>query len=429
MLDRNIKPEVHDIPFLHAPKVETMVLKNGVELVLLDSGVEPVCRITFSWIGGLIESCLPAATELLAQLLKEGSQDIPPEKMADLIDSNGSWIVSEIHPHNLSLTLFAINSTLSNVLPAIIDLINNPIFPKQETDTIKARLAARQRMVEKRVDNQARLLENEILYGPDHPAARESKAEDYLALTPEIVTNTYKTLYQRQPPMVFVTGKLDASVRDALHSNLPKIKSSPERIPKKHLKPFAPQIPGTRRKECPESLQSAIRISVPTIPRTHPDYETLRTVVTALGGYFGSRLMAVIREEKGLTYGISAALLGHQEGAFVTIACQCDNRYTNDVIKETLAVIHRLATEPMDNEELTALKRYATSSIISMFDTPFTMMDYFITQRHSLTPPDYLERQQRAIARLTPELIMDFASKYIDQPEKYISIAGKCANS
>ena len=164
---------------------------------------------------------------------------------------------------------------------------------------------------------------------------------------------------------------------------------------------------------------------MPSIPRSHPDYETLRAVVVALGGYFGSRLMTVIREEKGLTYGISAALLGHREGSYITISSQCDNRYTNTVVEEIGKEIARLACEPMSEDELTTLKRYIRSNLAASFDTPFSAMDYFTTQRHVGSPPDYLDRQQRALDRLTPNVIMDFARKYLVEPDKYITIAGK----
>lgn len=429
MTDRTQRPEVHDIPFLNAPATETVTLDNGVKVIILDRGVEPVCRLTFSWLGGKTESDNPAAIALLSQLFKEGSETIPPEEMADLLDTCGAWIVSELHPHNLSLTLFAINSTIGKVLPAIITLINAPVFPERETEALKARMNAQQSMVEKRVDYQAKLVEKDRIYGPSHPAAREMTSEEILAVTRDDIRAEYEKLYRHQPLVVYVAGHLDDATRATILDELSKLDTIPGKYPEKRLIPFSTSEADEQRRDCPDALQSAIRISMSSIPRSHPDYETLRAVVTALGGYFGSRLMTVIREEKGLTYGISAALLGHHEGSFITISSQCDNSYTRDVIDETMKEIHRLASEPMDAEELATLKRYASSNIISTFDTPFSAMDYFVTQRHSLTPPDYLERQQRAIAALTPEIIMEFASKYIDNAPKYISIAGATANS
>lgn len=424
-LDRTQRPEIRDIPFLRAPMTENVTFANGVEAVILDRGEEKVTRLTFSWVGGRHDSDSPAALMLLSQLLKEGSSNLSPEAMADLLDSNGAWLESELHPHHLSLTLYAINSTIGRVLPAIVDTIGSPSFPLEQLSTAKARLIAEHNLLREKVEYQAKLIESPRIYGRRHPAAREVAESDFAAVTRADIAGIYDRQYRRQPPVVYIAGNIDAATRGVIFSELQRLQSTAGDIPTKRLIPFEPDdAGGEAHAECPGSLQSAVRITIPAIPRSHPDYESLRAVVTALGGYFGSRLMKVIREEKGLTYGISAMLLGHHEGAFVTVASQCDNRYADQVIDGTLREIDRLASEPMDREELDTLRRYASSNIIATFDTPFTAIDYFITHRHTLTPPDYLERQQIAIASLTPEKIMDLAKRYLADAPKYISVAG-----
>ena len=48
-------------------------------------------------------------------------------------------------------------------------------------------------------------------------------------------------------------------------------------------------------------------MGLPVIGRENPDFFALKLLCTILGGYFGSRLMSNIREEKGYTYGISSS--------------------------------------------------------------------------------------------------------------------------
>ncbi len=147
-------------------------------------------------------------------------------------------------------------------------------------------------------------------------------------------------------------------------------------------------------------------------------------MTTALGGYFGSRLMTSIREEKGLTYGISAAVYGYHEGAFITITSQCDNRYADRVIEEVEREIEKLSTIPMDSEELHAVKQTATGTMLTMSDTPFNIMDYYIVKHHMNTPDDYFKRQQHAIATLSPELIRDTAARFLADKPRLVSTAG-----
>lgn len=413
---------------MSAPAVETITLLNGIRIVVLDSGDEEVTRITVSWEGGRNEAESLETAILLAATFKDGSIETGIEEMADLLDSSGAWVTSELHPHHMSLNIFTINSTLHRVLPAIISAINEPLFSEQTLEATRAQVVAGIMQNEKRVSYQAKKLEDEALYGTNHPTARVTTAEDIMKVTRQDIITQYNHVYRHQPPVIYITGHVNDTIKQIILRSFEKLLCTPTSRPSLNVIPFTPLTPATKKKEMPEALQSAIRISIPTIPRSNPEYETVRLVTTALGGYFGSRLMSVIRENKGLTYNISASLLGHHEGSYMTIASQCDNAYTSAVITETLNEIHRLATESMDSNELITLRRHALSTLAATFDTPFSTMDYFIAHRHSNTPADYLERQQKAIIQLTPEKVMETTSKYFDKIPKFISIAGKNIN-
>jgi predicted Zn-dependent peptidase len=169
-------------------------------------------------------------------------------------------------------------------------------------------------------------------------------------------------------------------------------------------------------------------MAAPTIPRSHKDYIPLRIAVMALGGYFGSRLMTSIREEKGLTYGISAALEGSHEAANITINAQCDPAYVDEVISQTFAEIERLANEPMPREELEALIQYLSSALAVTLDSPLSIADHYITQLTVGTPPDYFEQQFNVLGAITPATIAEMTSKYI-KPELFATfVAGREGN-
>lgn len=175
---------------------------------------------------------------------------------------------------------------------------------------------------------------------------------------------------------------------------------------------------------CPEALQSAVCISIPTIGRSDPDYIDLRLAMMALGGYFGSRLMTNIREEKGLTYGISGALLGYREGGVASIDSQTDPRNVKQLVSETIKELELLRTVAMTDGELSAVKRYAMSALAASLDSPFSIMDIYLTRYTSGTPDDYFKLQQKAITDLTAERIMEVANRHLDPDSVKISIAG-----
>ena len=144
----------------------------------------------------------------------------------------------------------------------------------------------------------------------------------------------------------------------------------------------------------------------------------------ALGGYFGSRLVANIREEKGLTYGITASLNGSPEGSYVEISAMCDKKYAGQVLDEVASELKLLATDPPRGAEIERLKLSATTSLAEMLDTPFSRMGYYMTQVLVGTPDNYFEEQCRQIRLLTSDSIAEMASRYLDPQFLYSVISG-----
>lgn len=175
----------------------------------------------------------------------------------------------------------------------------------------------------------------------------------------------------------------------------------------------------------PDSLQSAISFSIPTIGREHPDYINLRLAIMALGGYFGSRLNKNIREEKGYTYGITANLLGFREGAFVEIRVQCDPAYVESVIAEVKEEIRRMVDEPLSEEELNAVKNFAMTTLASILDSPFTIIDHHISNHHLHIAPDYFDAQLGAISNLSAATVSRMISEHVDAEKMSVTIVGK----
>lgn len=144
----------------------------------------------------------------------------------------------------------------------------------------------------------------------------------------------------------------------------------------------------------------------------------------ALGGYFGSRLMSNIREKKGLTYGISALLLGDREGSHATITAQCDNGYAGRVVEEIRNEIKALADNPPSGDELERMRLHAVSDSLEALDTPFSIMKVIVSQYAVGMPDNYFQRQQEVIASIDSDTIGEMARRYLSADSLRISIAG-----
>ena len=178
--------------------------------------------------------------------------------------------------------------------------------------------------------------------------------------------------------------------------------------------------------DMPHALQSGVQMSIASIGRNHPDYIALRMAVIALGGYFGSRLMLNIREDKGLTYGISASLYGYRHSSFITISSQTDPSTVERLIEESILEIENMKNpSTYSPDEIDRLSRFVLSELAGVLDTPFSRCDFLQTEVTAATPPGYFAMQEHTARTLTPELLADMASKYFDTPKLFISTAGK----
>lgn len=429
-IDRSLPLNVHDVPLLPMPVPEEILLPNGIKLVIISSPTtHDITRITFSWMGGSYDAFSAPAATIATQCSVTGSRNISPTDFADILDYNGAILGSDLQSHSNTISLLSLNRTLDNTLPAIVDAINHPLVDAREFTTSRERIAAAIAISLEKVTTQADMLNSKMIFGPEHPAAREYTPEQIQNITIEDCTLTLEQLRVGQPPVVYIAGDVTVQVIKTVSKHMSQIDCEPSKQSIFHIIPASGStISRTWHHEMPHSLQAAIRISIPTVNRLHPDYQLLRLTSMALGGYFGSRLMTSIRELQGLTYGINSGLYGYHEGAFITISAQCDNSYTQRVIDSVMHEIDLLASKLMDDNEFSSLRQTATGSLVTMLDTPFSIADYYITMRHVGTPSNYFALQQEALASLTPTDIMDTAAKYLTSKPLLISTAGHLNN-
>lgn len=150
----------------------------------------------------------------------------------------------------------------------------------------------------------------------------------------------------------------------------------------------------------------------------------LRCAVVALGGYFGSRLMSNIREDKGYTYGIQAGLLGSPEGTVMLVQTSADNAYAEAVVNEIRAEIERLYSGDFTDEEMARLRQYLMSTLAQHLDTAFSISACHVTERISFTGPDYFARQVDVISSMTPDALCNVARRHLPLDKEIVVIAG-----
>lgn len=422
-LDRTAAPTLHPYPPLAVPFPEESKLQGDMLLFTLNHGEQPISRLTLSWPVGLIDVDNPSALTVLSMLLREGSRRFSDVEISETLDFNGAWLKVEPSHHSFSISLYALNKSFADLAPILKDIIEHPLLPENEMRAISNRLASNLEVNLQKVAFVATLENYKSIFGVSHPINRFQSPDEIRGITRDEVADTYNAVIDSGAPRVYFAGQTEpiaeevAELLNSLEINCGK-QVEPQIV-------MADPSFGMNKITMPESLQSAISISIPTINRNHPDYISLRLAIIALGGYFGSRLNMNIREDKGYTYGITASLLGYREGAFVEIRVQCDSAYVEAVIGEIKNEIKRLAEEPLSAEELNAVKSFAMSTLASVLDTPFSIIDHHISNYHLQIAPDYFDAQLKAISNLTADTLCRVSREHIDAEKMAITIVGR----
>ncbi len=423
-LDRTTAPPIKAFGNLDIPETRTVTLDNGIPLTILDNGEQEVNRITLAWDGGIAETLRPSVATIATNILREGTKHHNGAEIAETIDFNGSWLRTHVHSHHTSMVLHSLNSRTANVLPYIAEIISEPSFPEKELSVVREKTARNSELDREKVEFYSAHNLRRMLMGKEHPLAQSESPDKIRAITVNDIEAFHSRIFSTSTCRIYLAGRITPAIEDTVNRHFGSAHSNGEGC-KLNIIPFSPlnDIRESVFKK-KDALQSSVKLAIPTIDRNHSDYIPLRIAIIALGGYFGSRLMMNIREDKGYTYGINASLLGYREGGMLTISTQCDNSYVNPVIDETVKEIKRLASEQFPADELERLKHYVMTQLASLLDSPFSMMDYYENIQYTPTPTDYFAQQINAIKSLTADDIPRLISKHLNLEQIYTSICG-----
>lgn len=421
--DRTEAPAVTPFGPLALPEADTVIHTSGIPVHVFDRGSDEICRITIIWPGGESDTTFCGRAALSMQAIREGSADISPIEMADLLDFNSARLSTSSLKHSSFIRLTCANGRIQNVLPAIMQCVRHPAMPLKNINVNIENAAVSAGIALQQVATQATRLGASLIFGKSHPVNNVATPEKLRSLSREDLMATQASICNRMPA-IYAAGRISAQLLDRIMSSIDILMyNKPGTADSPGFHPMRPEKAGVRTIEVEGALQSAICTNIPAVGRDNPDYHALRTTVIALGGYFGSRLMTNIREEKGYTYGIHAALASDPEGAYITISSQQDTSYTQAVIDETVSEINRLRDTLMKPDELERLRSHAMSELATVLDTPFSISEYRMCELTEGMPHDYYHKLQNTVRSISAKDIREMARKYIDPEQMRIAIA------
>lgn len=419
ILDRKHAPTIVDaVDFkLHLKPYTKYVLKNGVEVYAVDAGAEDVMMVEWVFYAGNSfedKNIVAAATNFM---LKNGTTKKSAFQVNEHFEYYGSYLNRGSYHETANISLHCLTRHIGELLPVVREMITDSVFPEEELSIFKQNMKQRLSVNLLKCDFVGSRLIDAVLYGEDHPYGRYSSFEDYEALNRQQLVDFYDSHYRNGKFVMFVAGKLPGNLESLLNQQFGDLPNQPVTVPQIVATPAAEKkyrIPND-----PNGVQGAIRIARPFPNRHHPDFQKVQVLNSVFGGFFGSRLMSNIREDKGYTYGIHSYLQNQVQQTAWMVSTEAGRDVCEATIKEVYLEMKDLREELVDEEELLLVRNYMMGNLLGDLDGPFQIIGRWKNIILNGLDENYFYESINTIKNITAEELRNLAQKYLREEEFY----------
>ena len=421
MIDRLTPPLIKDaVEFnLQLKPCEKFSLDNGVPVYTIDAGAQDVLQVEMVFYAGNWfeqQKCVASATNYL---LKNGTGKKTAFQLNEEFEYYGAYCNRSCYNETAVVSLSTLSKHLSILLPVIKEMITGAVFSEEELNIYKQNTKQRLSVSLQKSDFVAARLSDAYLYGENHPYGTYTNPEDIDALNSNLLKDFFKQYYLNGQCVIFVSGKLPTDIQEQLNKNFGALS----------LKAFNNQIsiinqvPAAEKKYRIQNdvngVQGAIRIGRPFPNRHHPDFMKVMVLNTLFGGFFGSRLMSNIREDKGYTYGIHSYVQNHLQPSAWVISTDAGKDVCEATIKEVYKEMKLLRENLVDEEELMLVRNYLIGTILGDLDGPFQIMGRWKNLVLNNLTDDYFYKSVETIKTISAEELRELAKKYLIPEDFY----------
>jgi len=421
ILNRKVPPPIKDaIEFnLELKACQRFTLDNSVEVYAIDAGAEEVLQLEMVFYAGNWyeeKNGIAAATNFL---LKNGTRTRSAFEVSEYVDYFGAYLNRHCYNETANLILHCLSKSLGDLLPVMQEILTDSVFPEHELDVYKQNQKQRLEVNLKKCDVVANRMIDEYVYGPEHPYGKNNTLEMYDALTTEEIKQFYHRYYSQGKCVIFVAGILPLNLESLLNKNFGKLPLNQQPLPDITYLIEPATDKKKRIMNDPDGVQGAIRLARHFPNRHHPDFKKVQVLNTLFGGFFGSRLMDNIREDKGYTYGIHSYLQNHlQDGAWV-ISTEAGRDVCEATITEIYHEMKRLREGFIPDDELLMVKNYLMGSILGDLDGPFQIIGRWKNLVLNGLDENFFNESVQTIRQVTPQELTELARKYLVEDAFY----------
>ncbi|HET8859886.1 pitrilysin family protein [Marivirga sp.] len=419
MLDRQIAPQSFMLKDLALTKPEVKELSNGLSIHIIQDETNPVLKIDFLFAAGKVNDEKSGQSLICAKAMVEGTKSYPGSELQELLDHYGAHLDVSVDYDHTTVSLLCLKEHINPLLPVLKSAITEPLFDEADFEKIKL-----QQIQKIRVNNQknaliaTKNLRNKLLNGT--PYATTLEEEHLKAITKDDIEDYFKQYFTIKPEII-IAGDFDDDIFKFLEEHFVMLEFS--RQEEQYDSKLSPVIVDDLIKR-DGSVQASIRMGAISINRNHPDYFDLSIANEILGGYFGSRLMKNIREDKGYTYGIYSVLINYKHLDYHIIGADVKIDHVEDTVSEVYKEMELLKNSLVPEEEIETIKNYMLGKIASSLDTVFHQSENYKSKlAEGANYLDYFDAYVKSIRNITADRILEISNKYFSEKYCVVKVA------
>lgn len=423
MLHRTIQPTVNSIDHIDMVQAEKRLLRNGIPVYFVNAGSQDVVKIDFIFDAGTWYQSANLISSTCNSMLEEGSANFTAAAIAERFDFYGAYLQLVADQNYGFVNVITLGKYLAQILEVTEDLIKRPVFPEHELEVLIAKNKQKFLLENEKVRTICQKKFTQVLFGEQHPYAITNQLDDFDRVDRNLLIDFYRKYYHSGNCRIIVSGMVD----DDVISQLDRFfggndwAGQTNEISEYQIQPSTEKY---HHIEKANGVQLAIRVGRFWVPKSHPDYQALSVLVTILGGYFGSRLMTNIREEKGYTYGIGSFILNLKHASYLVISTEVGNEYLQPTIDEIALEMRRLQIEPVTEEELDTVRSYLLGEFLRDFDGPFALASSFKAINDFELDYSFYDQYLHVLRTITSEDLLRLAVQYLNPEDFYTVVAG-----
>jgi zinc protease len=418
-MNRTEAPEIKLIEQVDIPEFELVHLDNGVPVYVINAGEQEVVKLELMYKAGKWFEEKNLVADYTNRMLREGTARHTAKAIADKFDFYGANINTGVGYETGGAVLYSLTRQIDHLLELLVEIFTESTFPDREFETIISNKKQKFAVELKKNEFLANRNFVNALYGQNHPYGRVTEFEHFDKMSTADLKAFFKKYYNTNNLTIILSGRFDEQLIKKINRFFGNKNQGGEKASESITYVVEPAKELIHHVEKADSVQSAVALGNLSINKKHPDFLKLSVLNTVFGGYFGSRLMSNIREEKGYTYGIYSSFVSYPHGGFIEIASEVGKEVREATLNEIKYEIDRLRNELIDDEELQIVKNYMSGRILRSIDGPMKFSETLKGLILYNQDVSYISLLLKTVREVGNTELLELANKYLDYDKMY----------